>query len=677
RAAIILADLVRPRRGYERAVEAVLADRLKYVLVEDPREALEDIAFLKSENRGRSSFMPVRSRQQKELQELPSGPGVAGWLREYVDADSAYGPAVDRLLHNVLLVDTLSRALDLWGRGTASTLVTKDGDIVSSEGVVTGGSWEDEKGVLQIRGEISELRQAAADLDAQRVSEEWSLGRLKREAQATIRHVESLGQALEQETRKTVSHEKDFERVEEALRRSLQAADLIRTEKAKLENELHVLEEEIASNLRRVSETELERADLDTELKTRSERLTETRETLASRSQEVTHLKVRVASTNEKVTAHEREEENLRTRITAAISDRTALIENAKAHETDAAACRERAAAAENVRRDAVRRHQEQQASNSALRTSYDALVERIRSEAEVIKGLRERCSTYQEELNALRMTLQEERLRVEYLATQIAERYTIELSSYVDREEFKPLRAEELEPMRSELTDLRERMSKIGDVHLGAIEELHELEERHTFLSQQKDDLEKSLEALSSAIRKINLTTRERFQQTFEDVDAKFQDIFPRLFRGGKARLVLTDPENLLESGIEIVAQPPGKRLQNLNLLSGGEKALTAIALLFAIFLHKAPPFCLLDEVDAPLDDENLRRYLSLVHEMSHQTQFILITHNKSSMEAVQNLYGITMEEPGVSRVVSVQLHERRAAQVRHVEEAATASVA
>jgi chromosome segregation protein len=199
--------------------------------------------------------------------------------------------------------------------------------------------------------------------------------------------------------------------------------------------------------------------------------------------------------------------------------------------------------------------------------------------------------------------------------------------------------------------------VEEFGEVNLTAIEEYQELEERHTFLAGQKADLEESLNSLQQAIQRINRTTRKRFAETFELVNEKFKEVFPRLFCGGRAELKLTNEDDLLETGLDIIVQPPGKKLQNVSLLSGGEKALTAVALIFSIFLIKPSPFCLLDEVDAPLDDANIGRFNDMVREMSDFSQFILITHSKTTMAVADTLYGVTMEEPGVSKLVSVKL--------------------
>jgi chromosome segregation protein len=197
-----------------------------------------------------------------------------------------------------------------------------------------------------------------------------------------------------------------------------------------------------------------------------------------------------------------------------------------------------------------------------------------------------------------------------------------------------------------------------MGEVNLAAIGEYEELSQRFGFMSQQKADLEKSIADLQQTIVKLNRVCRLRFRESFEAINEKFELIFPRLFRGGKAKLVLTDDNDLLDTGVDIIVQPPGKKLQSITLLSGGEKALTAVSLLFAIFLTKPSPFCFLDEVDAPLDDANIDRFIEMIKEMSAHSQFVLVTHNKKSMQAAEVLYGITMGEPGVSKVVSVKMN-------------------
>jgi chromosome segregation protein len=217
--------------------------------------------------------------------------------------------------------------------------------------------------------------------------------------------------------------------------------------------------------------------------------------------------------------------------------------------------------------------------------------------------------------------------------------------------------RAKDLPGLELQVQEMRDRLDRMGPVNVLAVEQSQELEERSTFLTAQRQDLLDSIAELDQAIKKIDRASRERFQEAFQVINQHFGEIFRQLFGGGTAGLALIDEEDLLESGIDVMAQPPGKRLQNVMLLSGGEKALTAISLLFAIFQYKPSPFCILDEVDAPLDDANIGRFVRMLEGLKEQTQFVLITHSRKTMEIADQLYGVTMEEPGVSKLVSVRL--------------------
>jgi chromosome segregation protein len=273
------------------------------------------------------------------------------------------------------------------------------------------------------------------------------------------------------------------------------------------------------------------------------------------------------------------------------------------------------------------------------------------------LKQLRTKVQQLREGLSSWQIQSRELQLEIEHMRQAFLERHRIDLSASEVAEkyddEFDDVSAAERRDY------LQNRIDDIGEVNLMAIDEYQELEERYTFMTAQQEDLNKSLEGLQSAIAKINRTTRKRFRETFDLVNAKFRELFPQLFNGGQAELRLTDENDLLETGIEVVAQPPGKKLQNVTLLSGGEKALTAVAMIFSIFQIKPSPFCLLDEVDAPLDDANIGRFNEIVSTMAKTSQFIIITHNKRTMEIADNLYGITMEEPGISKLVSVCMKE------------------
>jgi chromosome segregation protein len=254
--------------------------------------------------------------------------------------------------------------------------------------------------------------------------------------------------------------------------------------------------------------------------------------------------------------------------------------------------------------------------------------------------------------LEMKRETLEQNR---RHLEDAILEKHRVELVK--ELHDFH-LRAPITPADESRLKELRDLIDRMGEINLTAIEEYEELAGRHDFLGSQKQDLEDALQQLETAITKINKTSRKLFRETFEAVNAKFQEVFPRLFRGGNATLRLTgSDEDLLDAGVEIFAQPPGKKNSTVEQLSGGEKALTAVAMIFSIFLIKPSPFCILDEVDAPLDEANVGRYNELVRSMTEWSQFIVITHNKRTMEIADSLYGVTMEEPGCSKLVNVNL--------------------
>jgi chromosome segregation protein len=287
-------------------------------------------------------------------------------------------------------------------------------------------------------------------------------------------------------------------------------------------------------------------------------------------------------------------------------------------------------------------------------RQKYRGISTKLAEIGEAIKELRPVGNACQEEKSGIQLSLAEKRLGLEHLASSLREKYDADLDALsVNLSENGASKAD----LISEIDELRARLERMGEVNLAAIGEYEELTARFKFMSQQKEDLEKSIADLQQTIVKLNRVCRLRFKESFEAINEKFETIFPRLFRGGKAKLVLTDENDYLETGVDIVAQPPGKKLQSITLLSGGEKALTAVSLLFAIFLTKPSPFCFLDEVDAPLDDANIDRFNELVRELSAHSQFVLVTHNKKSMQAAEVLYGITMAEPGVSKVVSVRM--------------------
>ena len=290
-------------------------------------------------------------------------------------------------------------------------------------------------------------------------------------------------------------------------------------------------------------------------------------------------------------------------------------------------------------------------------REAYDRRTGELTDEEVEVRRLRHEAESLSGQVSGLKTRLARLASDREHLEATIDERHRLRLDRVVGDYHLRPQITQIEDDRLGELRELIERMGT--DINLTAIEEYAEVNQRFEFLSAQKIDLERAVDQLQRAIDKINKTSRKLFRDTFNAVNTMFKEVFPRLFRGGQAALSLSggDDVDLLEAGVEIMAQPPGKKNATVEQLSGGEKALTAVALVFSIFLIKPSPFCILDEVDAPLDEANVDRYNELVREMTDRSQFIMITHNKRTMEAADNLYGVTMQEPGVSKLVSVNL--------------------
>ena len=290
------------------------------------------------------------------------------------------------------------------------------------------------------------------------------------------------------------------------------------------------------------------------------------------------------------------------------------------------------------------------------LRNAYEQKRGALSSREMELRERRDRENRQGKEALSHKARLSELEVQKRALEESIIERHRVRVEDIISDYHLRPQVSRADEERAAELRELIDRM---GEINLTAIEEWNELSKRHNFIVTQKTDLETAIGQLEQAIVLINKTSRQRFQQVYDLVNGKFQELFPRCFVGGQAHLKLVGSDDILEAGIEIFAQPPGKKNQTVELLSGGEKAMTAVALIFAIFLIKPSPFCLLDEVDAPLDEANVGRFNELVRSMTDRSQFILITHNKRTMQIADTLYGVTMEEPGVSKVVSVNLQE------------------
>lgn len=643
----MVADVLEVPASYEVAVEAVLGDRLQ-ALPAAAEEALPALAFLR-EKGGRCTFLlPGAARSFPRFQ---SGTP----LLDLVQPRPGSEQVVAALLAGVFLVDRLDPFLAA-PLPVGITLVTEAGETLSGRGELTGGGRESlDQGVLHKKREIKELA-ALVERSAAEVETLQEERRSLRDALAAAEEEQrEAAAALHRKELKVVDSEKDLTRLREDAGRLLERLEVLSLEEDQLHEEREDLQRLLQDASRGRAEQERQKAAQEQTVTRLQEELQIRRRELEMVREHLTALKVSVAS------IREREEGNRRSleRLAAAREElygRQALLKGqSEEGEEEKEHLR---AELERLRTELdllFRRREEEKARYEQLRERFEEGSGRIEEQEEWLKKLRAQLGDAREGLSAQQLRGRELVMEAEHLRQAILDRYRLDLAEGLP-EPGEPFDAGQGE---RRLEELRRLIDDLGEVNLTAIEEFKELEERFQFLTSQQEDLRQSLEDLQKAITKINRTTRKRFRETFDQVNAKFQEVFPRLFRGGRAELKLTDEEDLLETGIDIVVQPPGKKLQNVTLLSGGEKALTAVALIFAIFLIKPAPFCLLDEVDAPLDDANIGRFNEMLCEMARDSQFIFITHNKRTMEIAETLYGVTMEEPGVSKLVSVRMNE------------------
>ena len=653
----LVEDIVETDPKYECVVESVLGEKLQHFIVQNHEESLKAIEYLKAQGSGRSSFIPLRLKPSPLSSPAISGHGRVTPLLDVVKVKEEFTPLAEYLFGDVWIVPTLREALDLWNQdGIWKTLVTLDGEVLHPSGVVTGGSKEQAaSGTFHRKREIRDLTQSTEELSRKVASlegkQEQIVGGLKQLETA----VEELTQTLHQEELRIVSEMKELDQGQMELKRWQQEIETLQFEESQLAEERVDVQEKTRQNEAALQEAEQEKQNHEQGLIRREQDLTTLKGDIEVLLAEVTEVKLRVATLQEK---KQNLDQNLE-RARQVLQENQSLLSRRREEVED---CLGQIREAEEKRRQAetdlhrlLAEHQELQSHLEKKRESLREEREKLEKSEVLWKERRESLHELHDRKNALSMKLMETDLNLKHLLSSVEEKHRIPTDAFLSREDDRDYFAPEVEARLPELKSLIESM---GEVNLLAIQEYEECRIRLDFLTEQEADLIQSLEALDQAIKKINRTSRKRFAATFDAVNQKFKEIFSTLFGGGRAEMVLTDESNLLETGVDIIVQPPGKKLQNVSLLSGGEKALTSVALIFSLFLINPSPFCLMDEVDAPLDDANIGRFNNLIQELAQRYQIILVTHNKRTMEIADTLYGITMEEAGTSKVVSVKLN-------------------
>jgi chromosome segregation protein len=603
-------------------------------------------------------FLPVAAARRESdwecLRETArSEPRVKGLLSDVYRVSGTEAAAIRGSLPNALVFESLADVLEFLPRHPVMPCVTLSGETVRGA-MVEGGRGV--KGLLAPRREIREIQVRLAEL---------------------ADHIALLGADADAEGLRATEAAEEARGLEERIHEA-------EKERVAIQHDLAVADEERARLERKASVLTLERTQAEEERGAAAVRLAEIELALTTAVSDRDEGSRRLAALTTAVAEARAASEAAQVRTSEAKSVLAALRERAAATEAECRrleqdhrdllgriAAAEQRAAEMDARREELRA---EMAEAERLLTEALAARERVGSEASVAE---DRVRDLRNELEGREAGLKERRRERDMLRDalgelEVAQARTGSDLDHLGRECHQAVammaaeaaalitdedRAQDLSGLEVQIQEMRDRLDRMGPVNVLAVEQSQELEERSTFLTAQRQDLLDSIADLDQAIKKIDRASRERFQEAFQVINQHFGEIFRQLFGGGTAGLALIDEEDLLESGIDVMAQPPGKRLQNVMLLSGGEKALTAISLLFAIFQYKPSPFCILDEVDAPLDDANIGRFIRMLEGLKEQTQFVLITHSRKSMEIADQLYGVTMEEPGVSKLVSVRL--------------------
>jgi chromosome segregation protein len=666
----VLSDLVRVEKRYRKCFEACLAPILKSVVAGSRRDA---VSWLKSYRRGDAGRVQILFPDQFVSEGTPPrGPGIIGPARDLVDCDPAVSTFLVAYLEGVVVVENVDTALSLIESGGATRVATLDGVFFDGPGrVLVAGQDEIDATLLEMTAKMAELDRSLAGAQSREESLSTRRAALTDERERAQREIGAIRGALvadEQAYEDLVASRRESElhlvRVKEkitALERGIaETRDAILSLKPKFDSARRASQmPDAAADLEGADLAALEAHALDAERE---------REALA---EEVGRLRLTEVSVSAEAQASETRvtnlaklAEELAALVRAREEDQARAEEQIRLSSEDIAAARGTVSGLHAEKAGVEKRIEGASTAYASLKEARDALEIEIRT-------MKDQRDIKRANIERVNVELAGVETRVASVIEKGRDKFNRDLSELVaHRDRFQPAEWEGVD--RQELEDLRRKLDEFGPVNMLAVSEHDEKKERFDFLTQQKADLDEAKETLTQAIRRINKEARRLLGETFEQVRDNFKQTFTTLFDGGEADLFFVDSEDPLEANIKIVASPRGKKLHDISSLSSGERALVALSLLFAIYLVKPSPFCVFDEVDAPLDDANIGRFVKLLRSFTDHTQFIVITHNKKTMEAADNLYGVTMEEPGVSKIISVHLDDAERFKTRGVVAAA-----
>ncbi|WEG11612.1 chromosome segregation protein SMC [Pullulanibacillus sp. KACC 23026] len=657
-----VAELIQVNQSYETAIETALGGAMQHVVVETEANGREAIQFLKKRQGGRATFLPMsvmkaRSLSGREQGLLEQQSGFLGTGDRLVRFAPEYQGVIGQLLGHVVIATDLKTAGELAKIiGYRYRIVTLDGDVISPGGAMSGGSRKLSSSQLLGRGrEIEQLEKKILELTGQKEKGEAKLKELREHVQSLNAEARKTRDNLEKLTNAYQELESEHQERLFEVKTIRDRQDLLKRDRSNFEEQYNGLTERLEQLAKELEDLSQKEEALKRQIDKLTDQKKNQEQSKTELSETITELKIKVAREQEVAAAGKDKCDRTRRELTQVIQDEEE-VEQSKQRLGEALQLQD----GDNMQLgDKI----------SLLRQDKTAVTSWLAERRKIRLDLSEALKQNELELKELKRLHRgvTEALRREEV---LLERLDVELENLMDtlREEYElgyesakvnyPL-SMDADEARKKVKLIKRAIEELGTVNIGAIEEFDRVSTRLSFLTTQRDDLLEAKQTLLDVIDEMDDEVSNRFKETFLAIREQFKSVFKELFGGGRADLVLSDPEDYLESGVDILAQPPGKKLQHLSLLSGGERALTAIALLFAILKVRPVPFCVLDEVEAALDDANVDRYADYLTKFSKETQFIVVTHRKGTMEKADVLYGVTMQESGISRLVSVRLEE------------------
>lgn len=660
----LLADIFEADVANAPVIEAALGDWDQHLVLTQSDDVFADAAIF-NDLPGRLTALcedrlpPLLNASSPA--DFSAQPGYVGGALDMVRFPEQFERLARHLLGKTIVVDTLQTARRL-GKSDSQghRFVAQTGEVVEADGRVSLGPAASEAGLISRKSELREVQREITELDARITSLADQLNR----TEAEISHLEMVQQelrtAIYEASTARVGANASLQNIRETVHRLTQEQPLITGEVTMLEQQINEVLDRAAEGGKSLEAMERENKTREEQVTAHQDRIDAIVERRRQSQEELTQARVAAGQLTEKraaaaqtINALRKSIHELERAMDAANSD----IEQCKARIADA---QQTIATGRDQRVELIKSQSAQELAASRLREQRDGLRSRLDELSQAVRTARTDLTNAEAQLHELDMSRSTTGVRRDELVVRIVEEMGTNLTERYENYEHAE---QDWEQVSAEIAELRAKMERLGNVNLDAISELEELEQRHTFLSGQRDDLTEAHRQLQQLILQLNQESQQRFMTAFDQITENFRSLFRKLFGGGRADIILEDRENVLDCGIEIVAQPPGKELQAISLMSGGEKSMTAIALLMSIFRTRPAPFAILDEVDAALDEANNHRFNRIVQEFVSEAQFIIITHSKRTMNIGDRLYGITMQEPGVSTRVSVKLAEANVA--------------